>query len=321
MATKPFVEVKKLRKRYGSLMAVHDVSFTIERGERFGLLGPNGAGKTTTLSMMTGTLLPDAGSVYIDGDDVWQKPLFAKRRFGFVPQEIALYPMLTAEENLAFFGAMYGLKGRHLRRKIDEVLEIVGLQDRRKERMERFSGGMKRRLNIAAALLHEPELIIMDEPTVGIDPQSRAHILETVLRLNRDFNMTLIYTSHYMEEVELLCERVVIIDRGQVIADGSLSEVKHMAGEHVTIVIELKASTLSLKIDAELNQTISEIPSVLSFHRQEHTLKVVVSSVEASLMPILERVQKVAGIGTVRIEEPNLESVFLKLTGRTLRDT
>lgn len=321
MGSRPYVEVKGLMKRFGARIAVSDVSFTIERGERFGLLGPNGAGKTTILSMMTGTLAPDAGTVLIGGDDVWRSPLSAKRRFGLVPQEIALYPMLSAEENLAFFGAMVGLKGAHLRKKIDDVLEVAGLSGRRKERIERFSGGMKRRINIAAALLHEPELIIMDEPTVGIDPQSRAHILETVMRLNREFKMTVMYTSHYMEEVEYLCERVLIVDYGKVIADGPLEEVKKMAGEHVTIEIELKALAGEREIDEALHMSLSKEPSVLSYVRKGNTLQVIVASAEETLMPLLESVQPVAGIGWVRIKEPNLESVFLKLTGRSLRDT
>lgn len=321
MGSRPYVEVKGLMKRFGARIAVSDVSFTIERGERFGLLGPNGAGKTTILSMMTGTLAPDAGTVLIGGDDVWRSPLSAKRRFGLVPQEIALYPMLSAEENLAFFGAMVGLKGAHLRKKIDDVLEVAGLSGRRKERIERFSGGMKRRINIAAALLHEPELIIMDEPTVGIDPQSRAHILETVMRLNREFKMTVMYTSHYMEEVEYLCERVLIVDHGKVIADGPLEEVKKMAGEHVTIEIELKALAGEREIDEALHMSLSKEPSVLSYVRKGNTLQVIVASAEETLMPLLESVQPVAGIGWVRIKEPNLESVFLKLTGRSLRDT
>lgn len=320
MAGDSFVQVKGLMKRFGALIAVSDVSFTIERGERFGLLGPNGAGKTTILSMMTGTLAPDAGTVLIGGDDVWRSPLSAKRRFGLVPQEIALYPMLSAEENLAFFGSMVGLKGAHLRKKIDDVLEVAGLSGRRKERIERFSGGMKRRINIAAALLHEPELIIMDEPTVGIDPQSRAHILETVMRLNREFKMTVMYTSHYMEEVEYLCERVLIVDHGKVIADGPLDEVKKMAGEHVTIEIELKALAGEREIDEALHMSLSKEPSVLSYVRKGNTLQVIVASAEETLMPLLESVQPVAGIGWVRIKEPNLESVFLKLTGRSLRD-
>src|SRR5262245_2609651 len=241
----PIVEIRRLTKRYaptGSVkegtLAVKDISLTIERGEIFSLLGPNGAGKTTTISMMSGLLTPTEGDVLVDGYSIVKNPIEVKKRIGVVPQEIALYPELSARQNLEFFGKMYGLGGPELARRCDEVLDMIDLTDRQKERIDKFSGGMKRRVNIAVGLLHKPDLIFMDEPTVGVDPQSRRKILDTVKLLNQQ-GMTVLYTTHYMEEAEELSDRVGIIDHGELIAIGTTGELIQKVGEKDVIVLKM----------------------------------------------------------------------------------
>lgn len=219
------VKIENLVKKYDKNTAVKGISFEINKGEVFGLLGPNGAGKSTTISMLSGILKPTEGKILIDGRDTSKYPMLAKKAIGLVPQDIALYPTLTAKENLYFWGRMYNLSGKLLKERVFEVLEIAGLEDRKNETIKSYSGGMKRRINIAAALLHHPEILIMDEPTVGIDPQSRNHILESVKKLN-SAGMTIIYTSHYMEEIEYLCTRIGIVDHGKLIAMGIKDELK-----------------------------------------------------------------------------------------------
>jgi len=205
------LDVKDLKKSFKKVEAVKGISFQVEKGEILGLLGPNGAGKSTTISMISTLIRPDGGSIVYDGQDIGSAPKAIQKNLGYVPQEIALYPMLSGRENMYFWGRAYGLKGKELKDRVEDVSEIIGIKDRLKDRVKTYSGGMKRRLNIGVALLHSPDLIIMDEPTVGIDPQSRNHILDTVLELNRR-GMTVIYTSHYMEEVEYLCTRICMMD-------------------------------------------------------------------------------------------------------------
>lgn len=219
------VKIENLVKRYDKNTAVKGISFEINKGEVFGLLGPNGAGKSTTISMLSGLLKPTEGKILIDGKDTSKNSMAAKNAIGLVPQDIALYPTLTANENLYFWGRMYNLSGKLLKERVSEVLEIAGLEDRKNETIKSYSGGMKRRINIAAALLHHPKILIMDEPTVGIDPQSRNHILESVKKLNSE-GITIIYTSHYMEEIEYLCTRIGIVDNGKLIAIGTKDELK-----------------------------------------------------------------------------------------------
>lgn len=221
------IEVKNVTKRFGNVTAVDNITFDIHEGECFGLLGPNGAGKSTTISMLTTLLKPDSGQIIIDNMDAFKNSLKVKQMLGLVPQEIALYPTLTAYENLIFWGKIYGLKGRALRERVDNALEIVGLKERAKNRIETYSNGMKRRINIAAALLHQPRILIMDEPTVGIDLQSRNHILQTLLELNKQ-GTTLVYTSHYVEEVEFLCNRIVVMNNGKIIASGTKEQLKEL---------------------------------------------------------------------------------------------
>lgn len=309
------LEVKNLVKRFGANEAVRGLSFTVSRGETFGLLGPNGAGKSTTISMICGLLTPTSGEIRVGGVDVRTQPMKVKELMGVVPQDIALYPTLSARENLNFWGQMYGLFGADLKRRVEEALEIVSLTDRQKERIDTYSGGMKRRINIAASLLHRPELLIMDEPTVGIDPQSRNNILETVRRLNSEYGMTVVYTSHYMEEVEYLCQRVGIIDHGRLIALGSLDEVRQMAGGGSTIRLKMAGP------DEQVAAAVAAVPGVTQTRVEDGVLVALVEATAETLAPMLAAVsgagKRVLG---VEVEEPNLESVFLHLTGRALRD-
>jgi ABC-2 type transport system ATP-binding protein len=309
--------VEDLRKSFGEIAAVKGVSFTVEKGESFGLLGPNGAGKSTIINMITGLFPPTSGVVHIKDIDVIKNTKQAQTLIGVVPQEIALYQNMSARENLKFWGRMYDLSGSSLEKSIDEVLEIIGLTERAKDKVETFSGGMKRRVNIGAAILHRPELLIMDEPTVGIDPQSRNHILETVKRLNSE-GMTIIYTSHYMEEVEYLCERIGIIDHGELIASGTLGELRETIGDHSKIVLTVEKKTANKEI---IIHSLNNL-----FLENDITIKdeqLIVFHKEPQLI-LSDLIQVVTNTGTkvisVDIIEPNLESVFLHLTGRSLRD-
>lgn len=216
------LEVKEITKKFGDMTAVNGISFSVKKGEIFGLVGPNGAGKSTTINMITGLLVPDGGSITFDGGVSFKK---WRGNLGLVPQDLAIYPDLSARENVNFFAGLYGLKGAKLKERVDYALGAVGLLDQEKKHSEHFSGGMKRRLNIACAIAHEPKLIIMDEPTVGIDPQSRNYILEGIKAL-RGAGTTVIYTSHYMEEVEELCDRIMIVDHGNIIEGGTIEEIK-----------------------------------------------------------------------------------------------
>ncbi|MCM3572676.1 ABC transporter ATP-binding protein [Mesobacillus subterraneus] len=310
------LEVSQLTKRFRDFEAVKNVSFSVQKGESFGLLGPNGAGKTTTIQMISGLFPPSSGTIDIAGIDMVRQPKQGQALLGIVPQEIALYQTMSARENLTFWGRMYGLRGNHLQKRINEVLEIIGLTDRAREKVETFSGGMKRRVNIGAAILHKPELLIMDEPTVGIDPQSRSHILETVKQLNAE-GMTVIYTSHYMEEVEYLCEKIGIMDQGEFITSGTISELRETIGDRSRIVMNFSKALNLENIKTILSPSIPEKDLSLNhdelaiFHKEPQKV-------------LSELIQSVTGAGfeitSVEVVEPNLESVFLHLTGRSLRD-
>jgi ABC-2 type transport system ATP-binding protein len=311
------LSVRELGKSFGKLEAVKGVSFSVEKGESFSLLGPNGAGKSTTINMITGLYPPTSGSIQITGVDVIKNPKKAQKSIGVVPQEIALYETLSARENLKFWGRMYDLSGNALEKAVDEVLEIIGLTDRAKDKINTFSGGMKRRVNIGAAILHKPEVLIMDEPTVGIDPQSRNHILNTVKSLNQN-GMTIIYTSHYMEEVEYLCERIGIIDHGELIACGTLRELRETIGDRSRIIISLdKERSNHLEIIGLLEGLAVEKDILI----KDKLLTVFHKEPQAILSELIQLVTKDGTkITSVEIVEPNLESVFLHLTGRSLRD-
>ena len=308
------IKIENLVKKYDKNTAVNGISFEINKGEVFGLLGPNGAGKSTTISMLSGLLKPTDGKILIDGKDTSKYPMLAKKAIGLVPQDIALYPTLTAKENLYFWGRMYNLSGKLLKERVSEVLEIAGLEDRKNETIKSYSGGMKRRINIAAALLHHPQILIMDEPTVGIDPQSRNHILESVKKLNSD-GMTVIYTSHYMEEIEYLCTRIGIVDHGKLIAMGTKDELKKSVIKQNKIEIELS------QISSSVLEKARKIPGIKSLDVNDSKMIINSSSSKNILSILLDLFSKMnVKILSIKIDEPNLESVFLNRTGRALRD-
>ncbi len=307
------VTVQDLVKKYGEHTAVDGISFAIRAGEIFGLLGPNGAGKTTLISMLTTLLTPTSGTIMIDGCEVVHQADRIKEIVGLVPQDLAIYPTLSARDNLIFFGQMYGLRGQVLKQRIDEVLEIVGLQDRARDAVETFSGGMKRRINLAAGLLHRPRVLFLDEPTVGVDPQSRNYIFDNVERLNRE-GMTIIYTTPYMEEAERLCQRVAIIDHGRILA---LDTPKNLIGMLGGGVIRIGVRT---DPDGLVSQ-IRSLPLVRSVEAVDHKLSVQTTSAAGALVGIMNAFNQAdAMMNSLEILEPNLESVFLHLTGKHLRD-
>jgi ABC-2 type transport system ATP-binding protein len=308
------IEVRNLEKSFGSRQAVKGVSFTVQKGEVLGVLGPNGAGKSTTLSLISGLLKPRAGAVRVGDWDMTAQPLKAKAELGIVPQEPAIYQELTARQNLKFFGEMNGVTGKELEQAVDRTLAVVGLTDRADDRSGKFSGGMKRRLNIAAGLLHSPKVMIMDEPTVGVDPQSRRHILDTVKSL-KEAGTTILYTSHYVEEVEELCDRVLIMDHGEIIASGTIPELLTQAGQYQEISITLAADS------EDTFEHVRAIPSVKEIFVTGRTLRILAVSAEEVLPLVFEELVKRHQISEIRFSKPNLESLFLKLTGRALRDS
>ena len=312
----PILEVQHLVKKYDDFAAVDGVSFAIEAGEIFSLLGPNGAGKTTTISVLSCLLKPTSGDAIIGGHSVARESLQVREVIGVVPQDIALYNMLSARENLEFWGRMYGMGGAALKQRVNEVLGQIGLTDKANAKIETYSGGMKRRVNIGVGLLHKPRIIYMDEPTVGIDPQSRRSILDTVKDLNKQ-GMTVLYTTHYMEEAQELSDRVGIIDHGKLIALGTQKELTQIVGEYDTLRLHIGE-----EVDAEkLAQALSGIPGVVKCSAADHEVVLVVPEAEEALAPAITRAND-AGIRihSVDIQEPNLETVFLQLTGRALRD-
>lgn len=309
------IELVNLSKRYKDFYAVKNMNMYIERGEIVGLLGPNGAGKSTAISMLSTLIEPTEGDVLFEKKSVLKNPNPLRQVTGVVPQEIALYDTLTAEENLYFFGRIYRLSKTMLKQKIEEVLDIIGLKERRKDVVKKFSGGMKRRLNIGVALLHDPELLIMDEPTVGIDPQSRNYILETVKRLNREKGMTILYTSHYMEEVEYLCDRIYIMDQGNVIAVGTKKEIKDLLTSEQSVQIETEM------LNDRFILGLKEEPIIQELLIDEQTVTIIVPE-ETDIFQLVTRLADDANVRlkSVHIKSPTLEDVFLHLTGRALRD-
>lgn len=293
------IEVQDLTKSYGQVAALRGLSFTVNRGETFGLLGPNGAGKSTAIQIMTGLLRADSGRAFVEHGQPHLPDI--RRRIGVAPQALSLYEELTAAENLAFFGRLYGLHGPQLQRRVDWGLEFSGLQDRARHRAATFSGGMKRRLNIAIALIHEPQVLFLDEPTVGVDPQSRNHIFESIHRL-QSTGLTILYTTHYMEEARRLCHRVAIMDKGQLLALDTVPNLIARHGGASQIVAEVgfwpkELSSIGQPLDGQLRTTSAE-----------------------PLAEVARWTNAGAKLNSLQISSPDLESVFLNLTGRTLRD-
>ena len=310
------LEVQNLAKNYGDFTAVKGITFDIKEGEIFSLLGPNGAGKTTTISMLSTLYTPTSGDAIIGGHSISKDPMSVKKIIGVVPQELALYEDLTAKENLIFWGQMYGLSGRALNSRVDEVLEQIGLVDKAKNRVKTYSGGMKRRVNIGVGLLHKPRLLFMDEPTVGIDPQSRRAILDTVKDLNQQ-GMTVLYTTHYMEEAAELSNRVGIIDHGELIALGTQAELTKQVGQTDTLILHISENE-----DSEtLANSMKGMQDVLEANASDHEVSIITPSAENVLASVVSKAnERGIKIRSIDIREPNLEAVFLNLTGRALRD-
>ena len=308
------IEVEQLRKSYGELIAVDSVSFAAHQGEIFGLLGPNGAGKTTTIGCISGLLVPSAGHVKVMGHDVAREGTAARAALGVVPQEIALYEDLSAHENLAYWGGAQGMRNPKLRERIQQVLELTGLQDRAREPVKQFSGGMKRRLNFACGILHSPKVVLLDEPTVGVDPQSRVRLLDLV-RAEAQAGTCVLYTTHYMEEAEALCDRLAIMDHGKVIAAGTLEELRSMLAERdllrLTGVFAPQAASTAMQ----------QIDSVEILHSDESLLLLSLAGASEKLPAIFAAL---AGTGAevrgTTLTQPSLESLFIKLTGKELRE-
>jgi ABC-2 type transport system ATP-binding protein len=309
------LEVKGVTKKYGPLVAVNDINFRVDDGETIGLLGPNGAGKTTTVSIIAGLLSADSGEVLIEGKQVKSDTDPVKLKIGLVPQDMALYDQLTARDNLTFFAALYSLAGAKAKQPIDDALNLVGLSDRAGDKVKTFSGGMKRRLNLAAALLHDPQILLLDEPTVGVDPQSRNAIFDNLETLKKR-GKTLIYTTHYMEEAERLCDRIVIIDHGKMIASDTLQGLHKLLPVTNIIAVELDHA------DGFKPEQMLTLAEVKSAELEQGTLRVGVHDLPRGAPVVLRWLaDKCHSYSHVSSEQPNLETVFLTLTGRSLRDS
>jgi len=308
------IEVENLHKSYGSTRAVDGVSFRVERGRIYGLLGPNGAGKTTIISCMSGLLKPDSGRITLDGIDLASEPIRARRCLGVVPQETAIYDTLSAFENVSYFAALYGIGGAERRRRVKEALERVGLADDSKRQSRKFSGGMKRRLNLAIGLVSQPHVLLLDEPTVGIDPQARIHILDVVREVLQQ-GTAILYTTHYLEEAETLCDSVGIMDHGRILAEGTIEELRRMVGEGTVV-------TLRGRFTADgFRGSVASDPKVRIVSLEDNAAMVSVAGDRRAASELLTSVLR-AGveIADITMQEPSLQSVFIKLTGRELRD-
>jgi ABC-2 type transport system ATP-binding protein len=308
------IDVQDLRKQYGELVAVDGVTFTAEAGRIFGLLGPNGAGKTTIIGCVSGLLQPTAGRVRVAGHDVVREPIAARRHLGVVPQEVAVYEDLPAEANLAYWGAAYGLRGDELRRRVADVLELIGLADRARDRVSHFSGGMKRRLNVGCGIVHGPRVLLLDEPTAGVDPQSRVRLLDLIRELARA-GATVLYTTHYMEEAQELCDRLAIIDHGRLLAIGTLDELRGLVGEKDLVRLsgrfdpDAARRALGALEDVEV-LTVTPEALTLATHAASRRLPAIFGTLGGPAADIQE----------ATISVPSLESLFIKLTGRELRE-
>lgn len=309
------IKVKNVTKRFNDKLVLNNIDFEIKKGDIFGLIGPNGAGKSTLINIITGLLKPSSGDIEIGGHSVLKETVKAKEYIGLVPQELAIMETMSAYDNLEYFGAFYGLGGKLLKERIAEALEVTGLRERKKEKVKKFSGGMKRRLNLAIAIMHRPKILIMDEPTVGVDPQSRNCIFEFIKKVNRKNNTTVIYTSHYMEEVESLCNDIFILDLGKEIASGSKQEIKSMANIHGTVRFKVK------DYNEEFIFMIKKLQGVKDGFIVDDTINLLIDENNF----VLEDLLKLAAdndkkIISFNLEEASLEEVFLSLTGKKLRD-
>lgn len=308
------IQIKNVTKRYNDILAVDNISLDIPSGELFGLLGPNGAGKSTLISMLCGIVPIDSGDIFIGGHSITKNPLQAKAHIGYVPQDIALFENLSIIDNLKFYGRIYGLKEKDLKLAIDEVFEMSGLGEKRKEKVSKLSGGMKRRLNIACAMLHHPNILIMDEPTVGIDPQSRNHILEFTKQLNKEKNTTILYTSHYMEEVDFLCNKLAILDLGKEITSGTKDSIYRQYTDENIIKIT------SPDIPNTIDYSLKKLNYITQTKLNKNNLDISVNS-NYSLPEILSVLNaENVTIADLSVCKPSLEHIFLKLTGKSLRD-
>lgn len=308
------IRVDGLRKQYGDFVAVDDVSFEAESGKIFGLLGPNGAGKSTTIGCISGLLEPTAGHVSVLGHDVVNDGPASRKHLGVVPQELAIYEDLSATENLLYWGSAYGLRGQKLKENVNNTLSAVGLLDRSKEPSKNFSGGMKRRLNFGCGIVHEPQVLLLDEPTVGVDPQSRERLLDLV-REQVDRGICVLYTTHYMEEAESLCDELAIIDHGKVIAAGTLKELRNMLGERDILRFT------GIFADEGIRESIRSFDSAEVLFIDESNLQLSVPNASQNLSKVIERLTSAgAEIRETTLSQPNLESLFLQLTGKELRD-
>ena len=305
------LKISHIVKNFDNITALQNVNLKIQQGEFFGLLGPNGAGKSTLMNIIIGYLEPDSGQISIDGELIFAQNIKLRKKIGYVPQEVSLYLELSAYKNLKIFGGLYGLSPKLLEEKIDYVLELVQLKERKKDPVKNYSGGMKRRLNLAASLLHDPEIVLCDEPTVGVDPQSRNAIFEMLNELNRS-GKTILYTTHYMEEAERLCSRLAIIDNGNIIADGTLVELINLVDQKDTIKIQKTAMTSGKLVELSEMGSVSEYDFSFELIPNEHYIH------NSKIFGRLEEI----GIpkAFIQISRPTLEDVFLNLTGRSLRD-
>ena len=308
------IQVKNCDKSFGDIQALNQLNFSVKQGEIFGLLGPNGAGKSTTINLLSGLLQPDKGSILIDAIDMRKNTHLAKKRIGIVPQEIALYDELSAYENLIFWGNLYDIPAKELKKRVNDTLNRIGLSDRKNDAVGHFSGGMKRRVNIGAALLHRPKILLMDEPTVGIDPQSRNHIFDLIEELNRE-GMSIIYATHYMEEAERLCHTIGIMDQGKIIAQGNLASLKERAISAKMVMVTLK------EISRNMLDQIKDELAVQSIDGENQSLSISYNHLNSDIQNIIQIIQNAGGeIQKIETQSPNLEDVFLQLTGKKLRN-
>lgn len=308
------IKVKNISKRFNDKLVLDNISYEVKEGEIFGFIGPNGAGKSTLINIMTSLLTPDNGTIEICGYDILKEPIKAKECMGYVPQELALMGDLNAYDNLEFFGALYGLKGKLLKERIAEALKVTGLEETRKQKVKKFSGGMKRRLNIAVSILHHPKVLILDEPTVGVDPQSRNHIFSFIKNICKEWGTTVIYTSHYMEEIEELCKRVFIMDLGKEVSYGDREEIKASVFSNNKVIIETQ------EISGETIMKLKDVEGIDKVSDKDNVLTLTIDSKFklASVLSLLEK--ESVNIKKISYEEARLEDVFLSLTGKTLRD-